>query len=233
MIECEEPIIGVGQSLIRGEVNVAKFLDQRLNGIQNYSALEEALLDDCHTNLLWGSTETAQEFVSKLETILAKRQHLSSSSKLGMTDFVIASALKSSSFISVNKPTIKKWMNSCLQVFGSSGSGTAPASTAEAKERLHAYLSSQGIRFDNIDHPEVLTVEAMMPHLKNVKGAVTKNLFLKDKSKNLYLLSALHDRKVDLKDIAKKIGAKEIRFGDENVSLFISFFPQLLYLMTL
>lgn len=37
----------------------------------------------------------------------------------------------------------------------------------------------------------------MMPHLQDVSGAVTKNLFLKDKKKkSLWLVSARHDRQV-------------------------------------
>lgn len=44
---------------------------------------------------------------------------------------------------------------------------------------------------------QVFTVEEMMPHLQDVKGAVTKNLFLKDKKKKgLWLVSARHDRQV-------------------------------------
>jgi len=43
----------------------------------------------------------------------------------------------------------------------------------------------------------VFTVEEMMPHLQEVSGAVTKNLFLKDKKKKgLWLVSARHDRQV-------------------------------------
>ena len=52
---------------------------------------------------------------------------------------------------------------------------------------------------------QVFTVEEMMPHLTHVKGAVSKNLFLKDKKKKLWLLSAKHDAEVKLADVAKKV----------------------------
>ena len=52
---------------------------------------------------------------------------------------------------------------------------------------------------------QVFTVEEMMPYLKDVKGVVTKNLFLKDKKKKLWLLSAKHDSEVKLSEIAKKV----------------------------
>jgi len=89
------------------------------------------------------------------------------------------------------------------------------------KEQLFEYFSKNGIEYSNVDHPEVFTVEAMLPYLKNIKGAICKNLFLKDKKKNLYLLSAVHDKEVKLNDVAKKVGAKELRFGDESVMLDI------------
>jgi len=85
------------------------------------------------------------------------------------------------------------------------------------KSGLFNYFSKHGIGYSNVDHPEVFTVEAMMPYLKNVDGAICKNLFLKDKKKKLFLLSAAHDREVKLNEVAKKIGAKELRFGDESV----------------
>merc|ERR1712142_941789 len=47
----------------------------------------------------------------------------------------------------------------------------------------------------------------------------TGNLMGKDKKKNLYLLAAAHDKEVKLNDVAKKVGAKELRFGDESVML--------------
>ncbi len=52
---------------------------------------------------------------------------------------------------------------------------------------------------------------------RNFKGKVGKNLFLKDKKKRLYLLSTLHDREINLSLIGKQIGAKDLRFADENI----------------
>merc|ERR1712098_676160 len=85
------------------------------------------------------------------------------------------------------------------------------------KEKLFEYFTNNGIKYHNVEHPEVFTVEAMMPYLKNVEGAICKNLFLKDKKKNFYLLSARHDREVNLTEVGKKIGVKDLRFGDESV----------------
>ncbi|KAG5525021.1 hypothetical protein RHGRI_031642 [Rhododendron griersonianum] len=59
------------------------------------------------------------------------------------------------------------------------------------------------IDFTKYDHPVVLTVEAQA---KYVKGAVSKNLFLKDKKHRFYLVSALKDTKVDLKVLSQRLG---------------------------
>ena len=90
--------------------------------------------------------------------------------------------------------------------------------------RVLIHLAQEGYTVHGIDNDRAMLDRLdrkleMMPHLKNIDGAITKNLFLKDKAKKLYLLSTLHDRKIDLKDIAKKAGTKDMRFGDEKVLL--------------
>lgn len=96
-------------------------------------------------------------------------------------------------------------------------SGNDPVQSHLGKQDLFQFFQQNDIKYHNVDHPEVFTVEAMMPYLKDVEGAICKNLFLKDKKKNFYLLSARHDKEVKLNDVAKAIGAKELRFADENV----------------
>ena len=59
-----------------------------------------------------------------------------------------------------------------------------------------------------------------MPHVQHLSGAVTKNLFLKDKKKKaLWLVSTRHDRQVNLNDLAKKlgVGSGNLRFADEAI----------------
>lgn len=50
------------------------------------------------------------------------------------------------------------------------------------------------------EHKEVFTVETLMKEMEGVEGVVTKNLFLRDKKKKLYLLSARHDKEVNSGD---------------------------------
>ncbi|XP_058190085.1 uncharacterized protein LOC131307546 isoform X2 [Rhododendron vialii] len=72
-----------------------------------------------------------------------------------------------------------------------------------AKDQLLARLKELHIDFTKYDHPVVLTVEAQG---KYVKGALSKNLFLKDKKHRFYLVSALKDTKVDLKVLSQRLG---------------------------
>ncbi|XP_001510211.3 prolyl-tRNA synthetase associated domain-containing protein 1 [Ornithorhynchus anatinus] len=90
----------------------------------------------------------------------------------------------------------------------------SPGLRAALEERLKAL----GIASVSVEHPEVFTVEEMMPHVKHLKGAHSKNLFLKDKKKKgFWLVTVLHDRQVNLNDLAKKlgVGSGNLRFADE------------------
>jgi len=65
---------------------------------------------------------------------------------------------------------------------------------------------------------QVFTVEQMMPYVGHLPGAHTKNLFMRDKKKGLWLLAARHDANVSLNDLAKKVGAGGgLRLADEKV----------------
>uniref|UniRef100_A0A9L0K4L4 PrdX deacylase domain-containing protein 1 n=1 Tax=Equus asinus TaxID=9793 RepID=A0A9L0K4L4_EQUAS len=69
---------------------------------------------------------------------------------------------------------------------------------------------------------KVFTVEEMMPHIQHLKGAHSKNLFLKDKKKKGYwLVTVLHDRQINLNDLAKQlgVGSGNLRFADETAML--------------
>ncbi|XP_059575424.1 prolyl-tRNA synthetase associated domain-containing protein 1 isoform X2 [Alligator mississippiensis] len=67
---------------------------------------------------------------------------------------------------------------------------------------------------------EVFTVEELMRHVGHLGGGHSKNLFLRDKKKKgLWLVTALHDRQVNLNDLGKKLGlgSGTLRFADEKV----------------
>lgn len=90
---------------------------------------------------------------------------------------------------------------------------------AGGRKEFEELLEKLGIKSHTIEHPEVFTVEAMMPHLGEAKGVVCKNLFLKDKKKKgLWLVCTLAEREVNLTELAKKVGAQGgFRFADESL----------------
>ncbi|XP_072907119.1 prolyl-tRNA synthetase associated domain-containing protein 1 isoform X3 [Hemitrygon akajei] len=92
----------------------------------------------------------------------------------------------------------------------------------EMRKELEDYLKGLNIETVCEEHPEVFTVEAMMPYVQHLEGAHSKNLFLKDKKKkSLWLVTVLHNRQVNLNDLAKKlgVGSGNLRFADEGTML--------------
>lgn len=82
------------------------------------------------------------------------------------------------------------------------------------EEKLYTYLHEQGIIFACYEHEPAFTCDQMgtiKKHLPEHGGI--KNLFLKDKKKRYYLLSASYDTKVDLKTLAKEWEAPDLRFA--------------------
>ena len=73
-------------------------------------------------------------------------------------------------------------------------------------------------------HDKVLNMEEMTTVLNNIDNNIiknnylAKNLFMKDKKKNYFLIVTNNDRKLDLKKVAKQIGAKgnALRFADND-----------------
>ncbi|NXJ07254.1 PRXD1 protein, partial [Odontophorus gujanensis] len=94
--------------------------------------------------------------------------------------------------------------------------------TAGLREALEQRLRDLGIAVITAEHPEVFTVEEMMPHVQHMKGGHSKNLFLRDKKKKgFWLVTVLHNREVNLNHLAKKLGlgSGNLRFADENAML--------------
>ncbi|XP_006638484.2 prolyl-tRNA synthetase associated domain-containing protein 1-like [Lepisosteus oculatus] len=94
--------------------------------------------------------------------------------------------------------------------------------SSELRKELEDYLKNLNIETVCVEHPEVFTVEEMMPHVQHLGGAVSKNLFLRDKKrKGLWLVTARHDRRVDLSALAGRLGLGRgaLRFADEAAML--------------
>lgn len=85
--------------------------------------------------------------------------------------------------------------------------------------KLEQLLNSLSISTTVIEHPEVFTVETMLPHLQDCKGLIVKNLFLKGKKKkDLWLVTVGHDKAVNLSQLGKSLSVPGgFRFADEAI----------------
>jgi Ala-tRNA(Pro) deacylase len=84
---------------------------------------------------------------------------------------------------------------------------------AADRTALFARLTELGIPASTVEHAPVFTVEESAELLTRLPGAHTKNLFLTDKNARLVLVVAKDDTKVDLKALAKTLGAGRFSFG--------------------
>jgi Ala-tRNA(Pro) deacylase len=66
------------------------------------------------------------------------------------------------------------------------------------------------------EHPALKTVEESKILRGKMEGGHSKNLFLRDKKKNNFLITACEDQKIDLKDLEKKLGTSRLTFGSPD-----------------
>jgi Ala-tRNA(Pro) deacylase len=78
-------------------------------------------------------------------------------------------------------------------------------------------LSTLGIDTKTAEHPAVFTVEEADKICHAIPGVHCKNLFLKDKGGQLWLIVAPSDRGIDLKTLPDRIGSKRLSFGNADL----------------
>jgi len=71
-----------------------------------------------------------------------------------------------------------------------------------------------GIRVDIAEHPAVYTVEQSKTLRGELAGAHLKNLLLRNKKNELWLLCALEDTPVDIKMLGTKLGSGRLSFAN-------------------
>ncbi len=81
------------------------------------------------------------------------------------------------------------------------------------RQELFARLDELGIDTTTYEHPPVFTVEEAKRHCGHLPGGHCKSLFLKDKKGGLWLVVTLDERPVNLKALAKALGAKTFSFA--------------------
>ena len=80
-------------------------------------------------------------------------------------------------------------------------------------EALYQYLNKLDIKYELFEHEPFSTVSQSKKNRKNMEGFHIKNLFLRDKKKQNFLIVVQEDLEVDLKDLQKKIGSSRVSFG--------------------
>ena len=89
---------------------------------------------------------------------------------------------------------------------------------ATTPEQLFAALDALGIAHATVKHPPLFTVEQAARLRGQIAGGHTKNLFLRDKKYELYLVVALEDAEIDLKGLHRQLGASgRFSFGSSDL----------------
>ena len=90
--------------------------------------------------------------------------------------------------------------------------GGKPRGSADLFRRL----DELGIAHETMDHAPVFTVEEARRLRGRIEGAHSKNLFVRDKKENHWLVSCLSERQLDLKWLANELGTKRLTFCSER-----------------
>ena len=83
-------------------------------------------------------------------------------------------------------------------------------------QQLFARLDQLGIAHRTVEHPPVFTVEEAKALRGNLSGHHIKNLFLRNKKEEMWLVVALEDRAIDLKRLGEVLGAGRLSFGSAD-----------------
>ncbi|BBK33772.1 Ala-tRNA(Pro) hydrolase [Stella humosa] len=89
----------------------------------------------------------------------------------------------------------------------------APGPHHATPERLLARLGELGIQTRTVEHPPLYTVEESRRLRGDLPGGHCKNLFLKDRKDQLWLVVTLEDRPIEMKSLSDRIGSARLSFG--------------------
>lgn len=85
------------------------------------------------------------------------------------------------------------------------------------KQRIYDELKKLNIKYETVEHEPVFTMEDMDRLGLPEKGVLCKNLFLRDsKGKRHFLVTCDEKKKIDLKSLARQLGANGLSFASED-----------------
>jgi Ala-tRNA(Pro) deacylase len=88
---------------------------------------------------------------------------------------------------------------------------------AATSQDLFRRLDALGIAATTTEHPAVFTVDEAKALRGHIPGCHIKNLFLKDKREQLWLVVCPEDRPVDLKTLPALIGSARLSFARPEI----------------
>ncbi|MEN3929603.1 prolyl-tRNA synthetase associated domain-containing protein [Microvirga sp. W0021] len=98
---------------------------------------------------------------------------------------------------------------------------------AVSPQELFSYLETIGVHHETVEHPATFTVAESSDIKTDIPGAHSKNLFLKDKKGQLFLISAKDHTPINLKKTHEVIGGSgRLSFGSpEQMMHFLGVLP--------
>ena len=85
------------------------------------------------------------------------------------------------------------------------------------EQAVYDVLKELDIAFTMHKHPPVFTVEEAEKHWSDIRGSHCKNLFLRDKKgKHHYLVILKHSKRMDIKDLEKRLSEQRLSFASED-----------------
>jgi Ala-tRNA(Pro) deacylase len=93
-------------------------------------------------------------------------------------------------------------------------------------QQLFDRLAALGIAHRTVEHAPVFTVEQAKEHRGVLPGHHVKNLFLRNKKEEIWLVVALEDRAIDLKRLGEVLDAGRLSFGSpERLKTYLGVEP--------
>ena len=83
-------------------------------------------------------------------------------------------------------------------------------------QQLFDHLAQLGFAQRTVEHPPVFTVEEAKALRGELPGHHVKNLFLRNKKEEMWLVVAEEDKKIDLKALGERLGAGKLSFGSAD-----------------
>ena len=117
-----------------------------------------------------------------------------------------------------------RYLTASIRILGESpemsNAAAAPATDTPqlptSPQQLLARLDALGIAYRNHGHAAVFTVEEAKALRGELTGGHIKNLFLRNKKEEMWLVVAEEDKRIDLKALGERLGAGKLSFGSAD-----------------